>query len=961
MAEESKKILLSIELSTDELKNKIVEAKKQLQSLKEENKSLSEQANKALKEGAIASYDELTKKIVENEQAQRGLKTSQRESQQQLDAITKANNAQTGSITQLRANVASLVKDYANLGAAERASAEGQAMLESLKGQNEQLKKLEGAYGDNRRNVGNYTQSILEANEATKGFGSTLKSVAATFSEARAVGISAMSSVTSAVNDAGVTFTSFTKGAKEGINSIKTGEVTTGLKQVGSAGTTAFLSIGRAIAATGIGLIVAGIALLINYMRSLQPVVDAVERGMAAVGAVIDTAGKFVYNFFTNIKSVGDFFSKFSFSNIIKGFQDFGKEASNAANAAIELTKAKQHLEDMERDSIKIQGDLRRAAGDLRTAENDRTKSYAERIKASDEASKLEKQLLEEQKTIVAEKNRLAQNELAEAEKKAGGLENVNREIRLNAAKTADALADIEDQISDKDAETIAESSKIRNQQFTESQAAIKANIAEELRIQEFYGAQTIEIKKQAALAELNSVLGDTNASNATKATAQKKYNNDILILDATFRDEQAKLRKEANDKAFNELLQERNRQIDFESRARNAQLAINKANAGEGISEQFRIRLEEINTGYQNEIAAQNKNREDALLASEQATNKELEALQKDQLFKQKSVSEQQEIINGIVESGRKQESDINNIYNLENLATVDKHGKEVVDATLANEEKRLQALQDQKKLELESGTGNEFVIRNEQLALQEQAEIAHQQKLLGDTEEFEKAKSFIEAKYNKQREDLERERRDRVAAGIGQTLKAAQGLYSKGSQEYKALAVSGTIVDTYRGATAALAPPPTGLGPVYGIPLAAITVATGLANIAKINETKTGFWEGGFTGHGTIGVDDKQINVSGYEYVLNPNAVKAIGVENLNRINFKQFPARNRTVSAAPFFADGGFTSGLATQVNNNVNNDKMDTLIDAVNQMKIVVPVEQIQIVSENQARVAAAANI
>jgi len=73
---------------------------------------------------------------------------------------------------------------------------------------------------------------------------------------------------------------------------------------------------------------------------------------------------------------------------------------------------------------------------------------------------------------------------------------------------------------------------------------------------------------------------------------------------------------------------------------------------------------------------------------------------------------------------------------------------------------------------------------------------------------------------------------------------------LFEEGSNAYKALSIATTFIDTYKAATAALAPPPTGLGPVFGPALAAVTIATGLANIAKISST--GFAEGGFTGHG-------------------------------------------------------------------------------------------------------------
>jgi len=67
------------------------------------------------------------------------------------------------------------------------------------------------------------------------------------------------------------------------------------------------------------------------------------------------------------------------------------------------------------------------------------------------------------------------------------------------------------------------------------------------------------------------------------------------------------------------------------------------------------------------------------------------------------------------------------------------------------------------------------------------------------------------------------------------GATLAAT--IFGEQSAAYKALAISQTIIDTYRGATAALAPPPIGAGPLFGPALAALTVASGLANVARIS----------------------------------------------------------------------------------------------------------------------------
>lgn len=94
---------------------------------------------------------------------------------------------------------------------------------------------------------------------------------------------------------------------------------------------------------------------------------------------------------------------------------------------------------------------------------------------------------------------------------------------------------------------------------------------------------------------------------------------------------------------------------------------------------------------------------------------------------------------------------------------------------------------------------------------------------------------------------------------------MQAGLTLAKEGSAEQKALLIGQAIMNTYLGATAALAPPPSGLGPLFGIPLAASTIAMGLANVAKI----TGANSGALVTGGTMGVDTEPFLLSKGEIV--------------------------------------------------------------------------------------------
>lgn len=78
-----------------------------------------------------------------------------------------------------------------------------------------------------------------------------------------------------------------------------------------------------------------------------------------------------------------------------------------------------------------------------------------------------------------------------------------------------------------------------------------------------------------------------------------------------------------------------------------------------------------------------------------------------------------------------------------------------------------------------------------------------------------------------------------------ISNVMGNAAALFEKDTAAYKIIASARAVIDTYRGVTASLSQ-----GGFLGIATAAVTLATGLAAVAKINEV--GFSEGGYTGPG-------------------------------------------------------------------------------------------------------------
>ena len=154
----------------------LAETKKQLQSaLKDEKKQLDE-AGKAFKSGSI-SQDEYKKAVSDSTKVQVDLTkqlTDINKSISDNNAAIKVNTtllkSQEDSVDALRAQLAKNTKELNAMSAATRNNTdEGKALVTETKEISDRLKEMEKAVGDNRRNVGNYAESVQEALSNTKG------------------------------------------------------------------------------------------------------------------------------------------------------------------------------------------------------------------------------------------------------------------------------------------------------------------------------------------------------------------------------------------------------------------------------------------------------------------------------------------------------------------------------------------------------------------------------------------------------------------------------------------------------------------------------------------------------------------------------------------------------------------------------------------------------------------------
>jgi hypothetical protein len=153
----TKKILIDVELKSEQIK-------RDLPALIGEIDRLNTAQAAAKKAGDITSQA-----YIENGASLRALKAELRDANKYIDNTTKAVNAETGTLNQQRAVLSLITNDYTKLG--DKSGVTADQIKKFTLNLKDQEKGIEQTY----RNVGNYTDSILAANQANRtvvsGFG----------------------------------------------------------------------------------------------------------------------------------------------------------------------------------------------------------------------------------------------------------------------------------------------------------------------------------------------------------------------------------------------------------------------------------------------------------------------------------------------------------------------------------------------------------------------------------------------------------------------------------------------------------------------------------------------------------------------------------------------------------------------------------------------------------------------
>jgi len=170
MSDTEKTIIIKIDLDVNEYTKKSVELNKQASELQKTQKELK------------ASGKELSIEYQQNKEKLTSLNNELRQNNKTIQDVTRANQAQSGSNEQLRAQLSILTSQYNKLSAEERTSSSaGIEMGKQVASLTETLKANESQVGDNRRNVGNYKGALSELKTELKLAKSAALEAAAAF------------------------------------------------------------------------------------------------------------------------------------------------------------------------------------------------------------------------------------------------------------------------------------------------------------------------------------------------------------------------------------------------------------------------------------------------------------------------------------------------------------------------------------------------------------------------------------------------------------------------------------------------------------------------------------------------------------------------------------------------------------------------------------------------------------
>lgn len=456
----------------------LANTKKQLNAALKDEQAQVNAAGKAFKAGAI-SQEEYRKVISNSTKAQTELtkqmidvNKSISDNNAEIKVNTTLLTSQESSVNALRAQLAKNTKELNAMSAATRNNTdEGKALAAETKEISDKLKEMEKAVGDNRRNVGNYAESVQEALSNTKGLSGATGTLA--------------SSMTGA------------------IGSVK-------------AFTAALLA--NPIVAI-VGIILTLISTVEKLMKRNTEMATNLKAAFAPFEVIFSRILDGITNLLSGVATAIDWVST-KVVSLLNSIGLISDETAKAANAAKELTRAEQAIFESETDALVTLSAMSRELANQESLVADQTKSIKERNAAANQGLSTLKQMENIEVGILKQKYEQikAQNELSYT----------SAEDRRKEMEALAALQSKQAEYTERQKELISQRSSFQIQEIAKNsaaaqaaeqakaQAAIKATEQAEKRKRELQ-QETIK-QMEIALTTLDLSIKERELSNDTNA-----------------------------------------------------------------------------------------------------------------------------------------------------------------------------------------------------------------------------------------------------------------------------------------------------------------------------------------------------------------------------------------------------------------------------------------------------------
>lgn len=897
--------IAQVDIDVEALINKSAEVRQRIMEVSDQMKALRDALNK----GGI-SVQEYTRQMALLQNVQRENQREQRAYDNLISShiavqhqTMQANNTLTGSIRELGTALAQNRRIYEDFTQAQRESAEGRQLLETIHAQDEAYRELQRSIGVTQVDVGNYRQAILDALGDNQAFGTSMNGIVNSFNNLR-VNVIALS--TPFVN-----FVQTGRLAPAALNATAaaTGNVSTGMK-----------ILRGAIIATGIGALVVVLGSLIAYFTSTQEGINKVNRVLTPLKVAFQTLIGVVQN-------VGKV--------MVEAFQAAWQPIKKAGEliGTFLITPLKQVIGVVKGLSKVITGDFEGAWEEVKKPTQDLVNKAKEMGKAASDAKGKFSELGGEMKNIAGN----IKATMDEALKRGQRIEEINQKLSASEAEYIEQTAKLKQQfkelnlIAEDTTKTFAEREEAARKsidvQREINKLAEDRNLLEQELLNLKFASNDTSDADRAELARKKAELAEQAAARIEAITTQ---NNKVNTIRKAANDQAAAQAKEAADKA-REILQEQLKQqreaveeyantnsavaqslqerLSIEEKAMNDRLAILETEKSKGLiksneyeKQKLEIQREYLSTttelsidavkreveNYEQEnktkidnnvlltaeLVAEEQNRQDAIY------QKKVEALEREKLLKQ-------EARNWDYQAEEEFQSQLRALK--EDHDTQARELKKQADEQDKEQRKLNADLDFQERIaRLESEGAGEYEIKyaqleNENALAIQKADEQHEAGQLSD-EQYQSTLELIRKNYAKRKMAIDKSVEDAKLQGFQSVLGQIKGLVGEQTALGKAAAIAETTINTYMAAQkaySAMSGIPV-VGPALGAVAAAAAVASGLMNVAKISSTDVKYEKGGLLkgkSHSEGGIPFTVAGRGGFEaeggeYIVNKRA---------------------------------------------------------------------------------------